>query len=353
MKFAELTVCADMYGCPNRCRHCWLGHGANGQMTTEDFGNIAAAFRPFAHTLEMDTWYREPDFTNNYRELWELRAALSDRVTPHYELCSVWRAVRDAGYLPWLAGIGVREVQLTLFGDAVTTDRFTGRRGAYGELLQTIELLLQNGLLPRVQVFIYKENLSQLPHIDKLLDDLALPERCQAIGGEFHLFLHQGSCEGAAAGMYKNWITPEDVAAIPERLMDCTRRYFGKSTIPELFGIPESSWVERMRDAPPMESPVSDTPVFFVDRQFDVYPNITTPAKWWRLGNLFTDGAEEILENYCRNRSFAQSVMTTISLGEMVRTVGHPDSRRLFSHGDYTMWVLNRYLKIYDKENKR
>ncbi len=353
MKFATLTVCADMHGCPNRCRHCWLGHGPNGQITTDAFVEIAQAFRPYADSLEMDTWYREPDFADDYRELWNLRASLSDRVTPHFELCSVWRAVRDGDYIPWLYEMGVREVQLTLFGDEVTTDRFTGRRGAYGEILRTMDLLLENGILPRVQVFIYKENIGQLPHVDGLIDTLALPERCRALGGAFHLFLHPGSCEGAAAGLYENWITPQDVALIPERLMDYTRRYFGKSTVAELFGEPEAAWVERLRDEPPMGSPVSGSPVFFVDRQLDVYPNITTPTKWWRLGNLLSDGAADVVENYRRNRSFAQDVMTAVPLGEMVRAVGAPDSGRLFSRGDYRMWVLNRYLEIYGKDDKR
>ncbi len=353
MTFSALTVCADMHGCPNRCRHCWLGHGLNGQISMEDFGKIAEAFHPYTASLEMDTWYREPDFAPNYRELWKLRTSLSDRVTPHYELCSVWRAVRDPEYIPWLAEMGVREVQLTLFGDEETTDCFTGRRGAYRELLGTMELLLAKGLLPRVQVFVYKDTIAQLAHVDGLIDTLALPERCRAWGGEFHLFLHQGSCEGAAAGLYENWITPAEVAAIPERLLDYTRRYFGKSTVAELFGEPESAWVERLTDAPPMGSPVSDTPVFFVDGRFDVYPNITTPAKWWRLGNLFADGAAVVVENYRQNRSFAQEVMVNVPLGEMVRAVGNPDSGRLFTWGDYEMWVLHRYLEIYGKDDKR
>ena len=25
MKFNRITACLDMFGCPNRCKHCWIG----------------------------------------------------------------------------------------------------------------------------------------------------------------------------------------------------------------------------------------------------------------------------------------------------------------------------------------
>ena len=28
----HLSLVVDLYGCPNRCRHCWLGHMPNRRM---------------------------------------------------------------------------------------------------------------------------------------------------------------------------------------------------------------------------------------------------------------------------------------------------------------------------------
>ena len=39
--FTHLTVCLDMAGCPNRCRHCWLGHAPNGHLTDDDLRFVA------------------------------------------------------------------------------------------------------------------------------------------------------------------------------------------------------------------------------------------------------------------------------------------------------------------------
>lgn len=36
MQFEKITACLDMAGCPNRCRHYWLGNTPNGCLTTDD-----------------------------------------------------------------------------------------------------------------------------------------------------------------------------------------------------------------------------------------------------------------------------------------------------------------------------
>ena len=145
-KSREVAVAVDMAGCPNRCRHCWLGHlcgpiilgrvggppeaeavGLKKQSPTgwpaplRGLGALSAAAlaprdkrrplapgfigqhrlgnppnrpvpvetlrrvveqfrrwvrpgerRPFIEKLSAHTWYREPDYAANYRELWGL-----------------------------------------------------------------------------------------------------------------------------------------------------------------------------------------------------------------------------------------------------------------------------------------
>lgn len=44
--FQSLTVCLDMYGCHNRCKHCWIGHSPNGNLTKEDLIDVARLFGP-------------------------------------------------------------------------------------------------------------------------------------------------------------------------------------------------------------------------------------------------------------------------------------------------------------------
>ena len=136
--FQHITVCLDMRGCPNRCRHCWIGHAPNARLPKEALIALAEAFRPFAKRLTVYDWYREPDYGDDYREMWELCGRLSDARPEHFELVSFWRLARDPDYGTWLASLGVRRAQLTLFGGRARTDQYTGRANAFAEILQAV-----------------------------------------------------------------------------------------------------------------------------------------------------------------------------------------------------------------------
>ena len=347
--FQKLTICLDMAGCPNRCRHCWVGHAPNAQLIAEDLRFVATAFRPFTDKLEVASWYREPDYPDNYRELWQLENELSDhRTVPHWELCSFWRAVCDEAYVPWLAALGVKACQLTLFGGREKTDYYTGRKGAYDEILKTIELLLANGIAPRIQTFLLNDNADDLQSVAALIEQMLLEQRCAAIGTPFTAFVHQGSCDGANAernSLYDLRPTSEDIAKIPPLLVDYSLKHFGKESILEIFGQTERElFTELSRDAS-TKSSVSDSPIFYVDSRFNVYPNFSEPSPHWCLGNVKTDGAEKVMRNYLENCPAAAQTRLTIPIGEMVSKCGSPDSLRLFDKSDYEAYILSKYLE--------
>lgn len=343
--FHSITLCLDMKGCPNRCRHCWMGWSPNGDMPEEDLAAAAADFAPFAETLELHDWDREPDYSDRYRERWDLCRRLSGPRPhqPHFELASVWRLVRDGSYAPWLAELGVEAVQLTLFGGEETTDWYTGRKGAYREILRAIDLLLENGIAPRIQVFVSKRNLDELPQVEELIARLDLDRRCRGIGRDFVCFVHQGSCDGKNLEFYDEWVTPEDLEKIPPCLKAGTLKHFKEKTLLDVFGQPEGELYRQLLADDSTDSYVSDDPVFFIDGNYDVYPNISTPSPIWRLGNWKTDGAETVLENYRVSRSIAQHTRLTVPVSRLVRSCGNPDSRRLFDREGYIELLLHRY----------
>lgn len=345
MKMKKITVALDMRGCPNRCRHCWIGHSPNGNLTAEDLKYTAAQFRPYTDCLEVYDWYREPDFHDDYRQLWDLCEKLSDVRREHYELISVWRLVRDREYGRWLSSLGLKAAQLTLFGGPEKTDYYTGRKGAYNEILEAADILLKNGISPRFQIFVNKDNLEELPDIEKLIEDMELEKRCRDIGGVFHVFLHQGSCDGENEKLYDIRVTAEDLRKIPEKLAGCTLQHLEKRSLEQVFGRTEQSLFDEFLHDSSVQNLVSETPVFFVDRNFDVYPNVAPTEAFWRLGNLKEDGAEAILKRYGGNESPAQHVAVTVPLSKIAAAVGDPDSRRLFTRGDYAEYLTNKYCR--------
>ena len=345
MNYDKIVICLDMAGCPNRCKHCWVGHWPNGKLTEVDLRYVADQFRPYTACLIVDDWYREPDYRDNYREMWELCQELSDEHEEHYELASFWRLVRDESYADWLVERGVKKVQLTLFGGREKTDYYVGRRGAYDEILKSIDILLEHKLVPRIQFFVNQDTVVELSKVEKLIDELRLEERCRALGEEFVFFMHQGGCDGENEQFYDIWITPKDIKQLPKRMVDWTLKHFEASNLDEVFGRTEEELYNELITDTSTRELAEKEPVFFVDQYLNVYPNRSTPRDYWCLGNLTTDGIETILKNYAENKSPAQQARLTVPICDIVKKVGNPKSQRLFTKGDYVDYVLNQYCK--------
>ncbi|MCM1153779.1 MAG: radical SAM protein [Roseburia sp.] len=344
-KFKEIIIALDMYGCPNRCRHCWLGTTPNGNMDVSEMKSAAGQFKPFTDCLQIYDWYREPDYRDNYQELFALCNRLSDKPIEHFELISFWRLVRDEDYVRWLSSIGLQKAQLTIFGSKETTDFYIGRKGAYAEILEAMEILLKNKISPRIQTFVNKNNIGELQEIENLIKRLDLEKRCKSFGGDFSFFLHQGSCDGENENWYDVRVTPDDLLYIPKLLEDYTLRHCGKSDIREVFGKTEQALYDELAGEHSTAGYVSDRPVFYIDKDFNVYPNITSPAPYWCLGNLKKHGAERILENYMKSSSIAQQTRLTVPLCDIVKAQGDRTSQRLFSRDDYIVFLLNKYCR--------
>ena len=91
----------------------------------------------------------------------------------------------------------------------------TGRKGAFRELLQATEILLQHGIIPRWQAFLNEENKAEVPALLGLIKTLELEKRCRAFGEDFKFFVHAGSCDGENRKLYPIRI---EKGHIPEEL---------------------------------------------------------------------------------------------------------------------------------------
>ena len=61
------------------------------------------------------------------------------------------------------------------------TDYYTGRAGAFNELIYATNLLLDNGLFPRWQVLAYHDNAREMTDILNLSNQMKLEESCKAL----------------------------------------------------------------------------------------------------------------------------------------------------------------------------
>ena len=213
MRDEDIGLAFDMHGCPNRCRHCWLDHQVVATprrcMAEDDVRWGVAQFRAFRRPgegrapwrgLRVSTWTREPDYSDDYPNLYDLENELSGlpSLRPEWELLSVWRLARDPDYAEWAHSIGVRVCQLTFFGMEKATDWAVRRRGAFRDLLVATERLLAAGIRPRWQLIFTKVLIPDLPGLIALAKELRLRERCEKLGGPFTFWMHTPTPDGAA-----------------------------------------------------------------------------------------------------------------------------------------------------------
>ncbi|MBQ3972825.1 MAG: radical SAM protein [Lachnospiraceae bacterium] len=336
MNRKPLFIAADLYGCPNRCLHCWLGHMPSRTMEEGADEWIVSCFRPYFEKITFFSWLREPDFGPHYREQWERDKKLSaGALPPRFELASFWRLVRDPDYAPFLKEVGVSCVQLTFFGLEETTDKYVGRKGAFRELLKATEILLEHEISPRWQAFINEENKEEIPSLLNLFKELELSRRCRDFGGTFRFFVHPGSCEGENRKLYPVRI---EKGHIPEELIPYFYNYDSLR--------PEKEWCGMWKEDPSHVIPHNtEDIVLYAANNYDLFFNFTHMRPEWRIGNLKRDPMDELVRRITEEDIPALREAGRITLGELVRLYGDMASEKAFEEEDYRIYLLNTHLE--------
>lgn len=320
----HLSICVDMYGCPNRCKHCWLGCLPNESFPNgyDDF--IVKLFKPYFKDISFYSWLREPDFCNDYKDRWIKDNELSSIKPQRFELASFYRIVRDPEYVKWLKEVGTKKVQLTFFGLEDTTDEFVGRKGAYQELIKASEILKGNEIEPRWQIFIYETNKEEVVKLLGIAKKMNIKE----------IIIHEGSCDGNNRKLY-------DIRINKHSIPDEVKPYFlDYSNI-----LSEKECIEILKDDNLHYFPHNDKEiVLYITSDLNVYFNFTNPSPAWKIGNIKDDEIDDIVKKAVEEDIPAIMLSKTITIKELVKKYGNCDSNRVFSVDDYKMYLLNNYL---------
>lgn len=327
----KLNLVVDMYGCPNRCLHCWLGHMPNKKMEDGADRFIMDFFSPFFDQIAFYSWMREPDYCPDYQERWKKDVALSKNTVPErFELASFYRIVRDDAYIPFLKSVGVKKVQLTFFGMKATQDRYVGRKGAYEEVMLASDLLADSGIIPRWQCFINEENAEEIVQIYRLAQEKR-KQSCPSL--EF--FVHEGSCEGENRKLYPIRIRKQH---IPDELTPVFLDYADLLTEGECYEI-------LREDFSHPAFPIGDTITLNISNEYNVYYNFTHLSRPWIIGNLKTENPEELVRKIVSGDTLALRAAKKCVWAELANQFGDASSDKVFSLEDYKMFLFNRYLE--------
>lgn len=340
-----LGVLVDMAGCPNRCRHCWLGSHRNGNITIEEFITIADGFKSWRDEagtgikeLGFFTWWREPDFRDDYRELWALEQELSSPGrAQRFELLSTWRLARDESYAKWAATLEPKACQITFFGMEENTDWFMRRKGAFQDQLTSTLRLLDAGIAPRWQLFPTKRSIDELDDFTRLIYELKLHRRCEEIGQRFEVFIGGMSPEGNGYELEDIRLEEDDMRKIPNELISISRDGL------DMLGKEESYWYEILINELKSPNFHAIIPCIEINADFDAYPNIAEPASWWRLGNLKSDGIDGIIKAYRDETPPGMQANRNTTISELTKRFGITESKKLYTPGDLITRFMHQW----------
>jgi hypothetical protein len=333
----QICVAFDMWGCPNRCRHCWLGHADNRLLSEADVRWGVSQFRDFItrgnkpiKKLSVATWFREPDFGEDYRHLYDLEVELSDGKPNRYELLSVWRLARDDMYVKWAKSVGPDTCQISFFGMRETNDWFHRRTGAFDDALTATERLLDAGMKPRLQVFLTTKLLPELDEFLGLVDRYRLRHRVEELGGEFEIFVHLPGPDYEARKVEELRPTAEETAELPEAILKPSRKHFERDN---LWHTEEALYTEILNgnDTNRGDDNLLEVLWFFVCSNWDVFANIGILEPWWCLGNLKQDSIESIIRNFEDDGILGLNVQFNEPPIRLAERCGDPKGQKVYS----------------------
>lgn len=343
----KFSLAFDIYGCPNRCKHCWIGYPKHSNMNPNEvidvFLRIKEEQNTFLHynsELEyIDASFREPHYGNDYKDLYkriDYINGCSLEVDKNFELISLWRLNHDESYLPWIKARGIKRVQLKVFGMEETNDFFYGREGAHNELISGTNNLVDNGIIPRWQVYPNKMGIDELYDVIQLAHSLDLFNKVRRLGEEFNLKGNPYDPSGAGFNYHHLRIDKADISRCPVDMIDINRLRTESEMVKYLLINGEVTALPRNHNL-----------WFYVTADWNVYPNFSEIAPWWKLGNLKKNKWHEILSRYVNNDNLGLKVMTEISLKELAIKCGNPDGDKVFTNdSQYGEYLLGKYCRI-------
>jgi MoaA/NifB/PqqE/SkfB family radical SAM enzyme len=241
--------------------------------------------------------------------------------------------VRDREYAPWLKELGVEIVQLSLFGTEENTDYFRGRKGAYKEHMQAIDILIEKEIVPRIQIFPFSTTIDDINGLYHVLQDIRLEERVIEMGKEFPCFLNTTAPMGAGFDLEDIRLRRSDLRKLPEYLIGKTLEHYQSASMDTLWKTESELLPELLGEDVPLNEE-SEILAFMVDSDFNVYPNFGEIAEWWCLGNVKKDGVGTIIDNFIGRNTPGMKMNFEIPVSYFAKKYGKRDNERLWAKVD-------------------
>jgi MoaA/NifB/PqqE/SkfB family radical SAM enzyme len=230
-----------------------------------------------------------------------------------------------------LKELGVDIVQLTLFGTEEDTDYFRGRKGAYREHMQAIDILLKNEIVPRIQIFPFSTTIDDIHRLNRVLEDIRLEERVNDMGNEFSCFLNTPMPIGQGFNLENIRLRESDLGKLPNNLIEKTLKHYKSESADILWKTEGELLPELLEENNPLIAESVPLPLG-IDPDLNVYPIYWEVAEWWCLGNVREDGVGKIIDNLINRNNPGLKMNYETPVSYFAKKYGKPDGEKLYAN---------------------
>jgi hypothetical protein len=170
-----------------------------------------------------------------------------------------------------------------------------------------------------------------------------LEERVRDISGEFEIFIHTPGPDGEACNIEHLRPDADVVSQIPEYLVEKTKAHFGASSVEETFGYAENDLIEQLLNNSQPYSWQPEHLAFMVTSDLDVFSNVAELKPWWSLGNLKTDGIDDIMRRFENDDTDGMYAHFHIPISKLVDKYGQRDSRKIYKIDDLKVRLVRQW----------
>jgi len=341
----RLVAMIETGGCPHMCPHCARSGGPTRKMPHDEIKGIAAQFRYVVAAIDNDLsefivylWALEPDFRDDYRQLWDIANELSDSEHRHGEEVSILRLNSDGGYVEWLKSVGIDHALITFFGHRRTHDGIVGNSGSFDARVEGMRRLVDADIPVDWRLMFTPDIVPDLRQLMELGENMGLPELAEQKGRIWRPVL------GEIAPTGRGWNMDERRPA--KRHLDEVRNEFGQDRL-EVWGTETEGdlTAQFLRNRVLTED--DDEEVFLlVDSSHRVFPQLGQFEPWFCIGDLDRDAPELIIDKYdSPSGSFGQSFIFGDGPARLAKLYGDIRSDRLYQPGSLVAkWIRTHWL---------
>lgn len=337
-KFNHLTLCLEIIGCNQKCKHCYIPDNKNKFKSLNDVKHILDKYSEVLSITKNPRIYLHDEPTL-YPEIIELLAYAAKKGIKHVPSLSTngigfvkrdnWKDIISA-----FVDNGVKGLNMSLFGYKEYHDKFAGFKGSYNIIREAAKRAKTLGLWIHWNLFLTKDNIDQMIELYKELPDKS---KVLFIPGSTNKWMEWDNIH----------ITDKEINLIPKD----TEKYFMWQKLPQyktLYIKTEAEWIDMCLNGEDMKEYLEDEEdsnyksMCLIEKNYNLYDMSYNQV--FKVGNILKDSLKEIYLNEKQSKGLTEFNNSNPAI--LAKKYGDKNNKRVhYFENIMQIWLL-KHLNI-------